>query len=211
MKRKLTLLAFSLVAGAGWTQAAEYGKVISSVAVVAQVAVPQQQCTDQQVVVQQPTSGAGAVMGALVGGAVGHSLGGGFGQATATGLGMVAGSVIGDQAEASNSPTTTVPTRTCQTVMQTQNQVVGYDVTYEYNGKRYSARLAQDPGPQIALNISAVGEAVPPAPATVTTSTVMAAPTTVLVAPGYGYYYPSPIIGFAPRLYWGGGYWRHRY
>ena len=208
MKYQLTLIAITLAGGCNAAQATEYGTVISSVAVTAQVAVPQQQCTEQQATVPQRTSGGGALLGALVGGVVGHNIGDGFGRAAATGLGAVVGSAIGDRTEAANTPAVQVPVRTCQTVTQYHNQTVGYDVTYEYRGQRYSARLAQDPGERIALNVS-----VAPAGAPAPTAQPLATAPAVIYAPSpvYGYYAdPGPVVTIAPRLVYG-GYWRHGY
>ena len=53
-------LAAASVTGVG---AQELGRVISSIPVVQQMAVPRQVCTTEQIGVQQPNSGAGAFMG----------------------------------------------------------------------------------------------------------------------------------------------------
>lgn len=224
MKYSTPLIAVSLAAACSAVLASEYGTVISSTAVTTQVAVPQQQCTDQQALVQPRSSGGGALLGALVGGVVGHNLGEGFGRAAATGLGMVAGSVIGDRTEAANTPAATVPVRSCQNVTSYENRIVGYDVTYEFNGQRYTTRLAQDPGPRIALNVSVApaGGTVAGAPASASAAPLVAvAPSVVYsTAPAYGYYGPygrygyddgGPVIAVEPRVgvAIGGGYRRH--
>ena len=101
---------------------------------------------------QRAPSGAGALIGAIAGGLIGHTRsGGGFGRAAATGLGAVAGSVIGNQIEADGQPATAVPVRRCQTVTRLEDRVVGYDVMYEVAGQRYSTRLARDPGTRLAV------------------------------------------------------------
>jgi uncharacterized protein YcfJ len=216
MKVKLPLVAVGLAAACSAALATEYGAVISSTAVTAQVAMPQQQCTDGQALVQPRTSG-GALLGALVGGVVGNNLGAGMGRAAATGLGVVAGSVIGDRTEAANTPPAEVPVRTCQTVTGYQNCIVGYDVVYEYNGQRYSARMAQEPGARIALNVS-----VAPTSDTVTVASVpMAVYASAPVYDPYasdvygpdGYYgYAGPAVAVVPSITLGfGGYWRHGY
>lgn len=212
MKLSLPLAGLGLAAACSTALATEYGTVISTTAVTAQVAVPQQQCTEQQALVQPRTSGGGALLGALVGGVVGHGIGDGLGRAAATGLGAVAGSVVGDRVEAANTPAQAVPVRSCQTLTSYENRVIGYDVTYEYNGQRYLTRVAQDPGPRIALNVT-----VAPASGTVSaTPAVVVAP--VPVVPAYGYYGPyydryydgGPVVTVAPRVVIG-GYRRHGY
>lgn len=225
MKLSIPLAGLGLAAACGTALATEYGTVISSTAVTAQVAVPQQQCTEQQALVQPRTSGGGALLGALVGGVVGHGIGEGLGRAAATGLGAVAGSVVGDRVEAANTPAQAVPVQSCQTLTSYENRVIGYDVTYEYNGQRYLTRVAQDPGPRIALNVTVAPASgavtASPAPPQVVTTTV-APPVVVTPVPAYGYYgpyyggyhdryyYGGPVVTVAPRVVIG-GYRRHGY
>lgn len=216
MKYSTPLIAISLAAACSAALATEYGSVISSTAVTAQDAVPQQQCSDQQALVAPRTSGGGALLGALVGGVVGNNVGGGFGRAAATGLGVVAGSVIGDRTEAANTSATTLPVRSCQTLTRYENRIVGYDVVYEYHGQGYTTRMAQDPGDRIALNVS-----VAPASGSLAVAPVAMQPLTTIapavvyssVSPypydpyygpwpygGYYGYYGGPAIAVAPRV-----------
>ena len=55
---------------------------------------------------------------------------------------MMAGAVIGNQAEAANTLPATAMVRTCATTTSYENRLVGYDVVYEYQGQRYSTRVA---------------------------------------------------------------------
>ena len=84
-------------------RAEEVGRVISSTPVIQQVAVPRQVCNNQPVAVQQPNSGAGAVMGAIAGGALGNAIGHGGGRAAATVIGLVGGAGVGNSIEGSGS------------------------------------------------------------------------------------------------------------
>lgn len=144
----------------------EMGRVISSTPVIQQVAVPRQVCSNQPVAVQQPKSGAGAVMGALAGGAMGNAIGDGGGRAAATILGLVGGALLGDRIE--GSPGAQVQNvQQCSTQTFYENRTVAYNVTYEYAGKQYSVQMPQDPGPYVRLQITPVGgstSAAPPAP-----------------------------------------------
>ena len=183
--------------------AAPYATVVSATPVTTSVAVPHQECSDAQALVQRPPSGAGALLGAIAGGVLGHNLGDGFGRAAATGIGIVAGSVIGDQLEANASPPTAVPVRRCQTVSTYENRVVGYDVVYEYAGQRYSTRMARDPGRQIAVNVQPAdaGSAGQPVPTYADPSAQVAPPQTVYDAPlpRTVYYAPVPrTVYYAP-------------
>src|SRR5215218_1288238 len=92
MKKTVLVSAMGLLAGwSGWASAEEVGRVITSTPVVQQVAVPRQVCSNQPVAVQQPNSGAGAVMGGIAGGAMGNAIGGGSGRAAATVIGLIGG------------------------------------------------------------------------------------------------------------------------
>lgn len=204
--------ALSVAASASW--AAEYGTVVSSTPVVAAVPVPQQVCTDQPMVYQQPNSGAGALIGGLAGAAIGNSIGSGGGRAAATGIGLIAGSIIGDRVEADASPPVATTVRQCRTVTSYVNRTIGYDVVYEYQGMRRRTTLAQDPGDQIALNVSVMPAEAAPAPQ----PTEMPPPGQVVQQPPAQIYYPAPYYAYPYYPYaspvvrigwgygWGGGY-----
>jgi len=163
MKKVFLLSAFCLAALSASAQ--EVAAVVASVPIVQQVAVPRQVCENQPVVVDQPTSGAGTVIGAIAGGILGHTVGGGSGKTAATAVGAVAGAVVGDRLEAGNNRQTQMAPR-C--VMQSvyENRTVGYNVTYEYAGRQYQTRMANDPGPSIRLQVMPVMESTPAAPPT---------------------------------------------
>jgi len=158
---KLAVSLLSLAATGAW--AVDYGTVLSSTPVIANVPVVQRQCVDEQVLYQQPRSGAGALIGAIAGAAVGNNIGGGGGRAVATGIGLVLGSQIGDRVEADSAGTVASTVQRCRNVTAYEQRTVGYDVVYEYQGMRRSARLPQDPGAQIALdvNVSPAGRSAP--------------------------------------------------
>jgi len=205
--KKLTTSVL-LLAIAGLAQAQEVGQVISRTAVYQQVAVPRQTCSQTPVAVQNPTSGAGALMGAIAGGAVGSQIGGGTGQVLATMAGVVGGSILGDRIE---NPGTQIQNQTtCTTQNFMENRLVGYNVVYEYAGKQHSVQLPQDPGPTIQLQVTPVGATEP----TLGTTVVTTAPQTVVTQPQV-VYVPAPVYRSYPPIYtnlnfgwgWGGGYY----
>src|SRR5665647_3844783 len=100
--KKLLLLSTAMPAS-GLSMAQEVGRVISATPIIQQVNAPRQVCTTESVAVQQPKSGAGALMGAIAGGAMGNAIGGGAGSVAATMLGIVGGAAIGDQIEGQQS------------------------------------------------------------------------------------------------------------
>lgn len=197
------------------------GQVISRTALFQQVAVPSQTCANTPVTVQPPKSGAGAMVGAIAGAAVGSQIGGGTGQALATMAGMVGGAMLGDKAE-TPAPGQTYNQTTCTTQSAYENRLVGYEVVYEYAGKRFTVQLPQDPGPTIALQVSPVGVATAPMappqpqimnPAPVVQPQVIYAPPTVVYGAPYYYGNPYPFttsinLGWGYRGGYGGRHWR---
>ncbi len=201
-----TAVASLLCAAAVSALATEYGTVVSVIPVVGAVPVQQRQCTEEQVSYQQPNSGAGALIGAIAGAAIGSNMGSGAGRAAATGLGMVAGSVIGDRAEANGNPPATSLVQRCRVIVRYENRNIGYDVAYDYQGVRRVARLAQDPGDRIALetNVTASG-AMPQgrmaAPPPVDSYYEQQPPTVYREAPPPAVVYVQPPVYYGPPAY----------
>lgn len=163
------MIATSLGAGATSTAAAqEQARVLSAIPVTQQVSTPQQYCTDEVVPTQPRTTGTGAVLGAIIGGVAGNALGGGRpshhhgrhggyysgpSRGATTAIGAIAGGLIGHQVENANGGTSMQTVRRCTTQSGYESQVIGYDVTYEYAGKRYTTRTDYDPGSWIPVNV----------------------------------------------------------
>ncbi len=190
------------------SHAQEVAQVISSIPVIQQVAVPRQVCSTQQVQVEAPKSGAGAAMGAIAGGAVGNQIGDGSGRAVATILGVIGGAMLGERIEGQPAPRTQERT-TCTTQNIYESRTIGYNVTYEYAGRRYQVQLPQDPGPTLQIQVTPV---MPP-PAGGRTSALpgdgvvvaqaLSAPAAVVVRDVVvREAYPSP-VWIAPAVAWG--------
>lgn len=153
---KQTILFTVLGVVALGASAQEVGRVVSSVPVVQQVAVPRQVCGQTFVQAQPQTTGGGALLGGLTGAGIGSTIGGGAGTAAAMVVGTVAGALIGNNIEASNQRAMqAVPTCTTETTYE--NRTVGYNVTYEYAGRQFTTQMAYDPGATVALQISPTG------------------------------------------------------
>ncbi len=229
-------LAAASFALPGVAFAQEQGRVISSTPLIAQVAVPRQVCTNEQVTSQtQHKSGAGALMGGVAGGALGNAVGNGNGRAAATVIGIFGGAILGDRIEGVQPQAQTQNVQRCITQTFYENRAVGYNVVYEFNGKQYQVQMPQDPGPFVSLQVTPVGAptqqpapAMPlPAPvilppvtqAPVLTQPVVIESSTVYVqhvpvyAQPYFYQYPvhvrpAPVIIHQP--YYGHGGYVHR-
>ena len=192
----LSLLALS-AAGAGWAQ--DVGRVISSMPIIQQVAVPHRVCNTEQISYQQPSSGAGAILGALAGAASGNSVGGrGAERAAATAIGMVGGAVIGDRVEGPGGERVqNVERCTVQNFME--NRTSGYQVLYEFAGKQYSVQMAQDPGPSIALQVAPANGLMSQAPAQ---TTVISSSNPLYTQPSVTYIsVPAPSVYYPAASY----------
>lgn len=205
MKTRTPLLAVCLASICSAALATEYGNVISSTPVVAQVTIPQQSCQNVTQVSPPETTGGGAVAGALIGGLAGNAIGGGAGRALATGLGVVAGAITGNNIETTNTPPRQSSSVVCQNASRIENRVIGYDVSYDYQGQRYQARVPQDPGEHIAINVSAAdampaqaqdASLLPSLPVANPVSSTVYVSTPVL-APDFGWYAPYGYYGYA--------------
>lgn len=142
--------------------AQEQAKVISSTPVIQQVAIPQQVCSNETIYNSnsQP-SGAGAVLGALAGGAAGNTIGNGGGRAAATAVGIIGGALLGNAVEGNAHPAQQNVQR-CTTETRYENRTIGYDVVYEYAGRRYTTRMPTDPGATIPVVVQPVINTPPP-------------------------------------------------
>lgn len=157
MKNPIVCAAVVATLGA-WganAMAQEVGRVISSTPIVQQVGVPRQVCSNQQVAVNAPKSGAGALMGAIAGGGLGNAVGQGGGKALATVAGLMGGAILGNNIEGSNTQLQNV--QQCGTQTSYENRTVGYNVVYEYAGRQYNVQMPQDPGQTVQLQVTPVG------------------------------------------------------
>lgn len=191
MKQQL-LWVLALTSG-GLALAQDVGQVLSSVPIIQQVAIPRQVCSTEQIAVQQPRSGAGAVMGALAGGAAGNAIGNGGGRAAATMLGIFGGAIVGDRIEG-GAPVQLQNVQRCSIQTFYENRAVAYSVVYEFAGRQYTVQMPHDPGPTIALQVSPVGaQMAPPAGSNTYVQPFYGPPAAVFVAPpGYPRYYGQP-------------------
>lgn len=204
-KQAITALLCITAAGA---HAQEVGQVLSRTAVYQQVAVPRQTCTTSQPTAPAPTSGGGAIVGAIAGGVIGSQLGGRDSKGLTAMAGVIGGALLGNQVESQGTP----PQTTCTTQTVYENRLTGYNVVYEYAGKQYNVQLPQDPGPTIPLQVTPLAAPRSEAPAnTVTTTTVQ--PVTVVTEPSV-VYVPAPVYRTYPPVYthinlgwgWNNGY-----
>lgn len=162
MKKTALMSAMGVLAACGTVvHAQEVGRVISATPVIQQIAVPRQVCSNQPVAIQQPNSGAGAVVGGLAGGVIGNQIGGGSGRAAATALGVIGGALLGNRVESNNNQPQLQNMQSCTTQTVYENRTTGYNVRYEYAGKEYQVQMPYDPGPTIKLQVTPISSSEP--------------------------------------------------
>jgi uncharacterized protein YcfJ len=132
----------------------DFGRVVAARPIYRQVAidVPRESCR-VQTVARESRSGdsfGGTVVGGLVGAAIGHELGNGRGSATAVG-GLI-GASIGNDA-GSRRTVRYRDEEVCRTDYRTEyeQRIIGYDVSYSYQGRIYQTRTDRHPGDRIAV------------------------------------------------------------
>jgi uncharacterized protein YcfJ len=123
---------------------------------------PHEECQDVRVVHRHKPKDdnqiAGTVIGAVAGGVIGHQVGGGRGRDLATVAGAVGGGIAGKkiQENQQNQRTYTTTERRCRKVSGPSEQVVAYDVVYEYLGSSHQVRLDHDPGDRVELPVRGI-------------------------------------------------------
>jgi uncharacterized protein YcfJ len=143
-----------------------YARVVSARPVIRHVTVerPRRECwEDVEYRSDRPARVAGPTLaGGIIGAAIGRQFGGGSGRDALTLLGGIAGSAVAHERaqrriDASGGGTTyAIPVERCTVVSErfTEEVVDGYDVVYQYQGRRYSMHTARHPGDRVALQVN---------------------------------------------------------
>jgi len=135
----------------------EFAEVLNVEPVTETIKTPREVCKEVTVTRQKPVQDqhriAGTAVGAVVGGLLGNQVGGGNGKKIATVAGAVGGGYAGNQVQGrmqANDTYTTTETR-CNTVTDTHDKIVGYEVKYDLDGKIGTVRMDRDPGNRIPV------------------------------------------------------------
>ena len=134
-----------------------YADVLQVQPVTETISTPRQECHEEVVTHRKPTKDpnqvTGSVVGAVVGGLLGNQIGGGNGKKLATIAGAAAGGYAGNKAQenmqANNTYTTTETL--CQTVTDSEEKLIGYDVEYRLADRVASVRMTELPGDRIPV------------------------------------------------------------
>lgn len=127
---------------------------------VVEVSVPSQQCWEEEIAAQEGyNSRTPLLISTIIGGAIGNAVGHSKSNKR---VGAVVGAVLGHsigrdimQNQARGRAGTVEIVQRCETVYQRleEERLMGYQVTYLYNGEEFSIRTESDPGPEIQLRV----------------------------------------------------------
>ena len=123
---------------------------------------PSQQCWTEMQQITQTTppqhSIAGAIIGGVAGGLLGSTIGRGNGRvagaAVGAGVGALTGDALANQNANGTTTTSQVPVQRCRQVDNLETVTTGYQVTYEFDGQRFSTKLPYNPGNQLRVNVA---------------------------------------------------------
>lgn len=135
----------------------KFADVLNVDAVTKTIRTPREVCNDHVVTHTQPAKDekriAGTVIGAVVGGVLGNQVGDGSGRKVATAAGAAAGGYAGNkvQQRMQNGNTYTTTEQRCETVYDSSEKIIGYDVRYRLGDKEHTIRMDRDPGQRIPV------------------------------------------------------------
>jgi uncharacterized protein YcfJ len=135
----------------------EYAQVLKVTPLTKTVKTPRQECHDETVTKQGPVKDdhqiIGTVAGAVIGGVIGHQVGGGTGKDIATVAGAAGGGYAGNriQKNLQDRDTTTSTVQKCNTVYDSSEKPVGFQVRYRLNDREATVKMDHDPGERIPV------------------------------------------------------------
>lgn len=173
MKRSALFLLTSVVAAAG-VQAQSFDDQARVRRVEPQyqsVSVPRQECTSQWVQESRPVAQSGRnygglAVGGVTGAVLGSQVGNGNGRTAASAVGAVVGALAGEHIanqagwgggygqQGGYYDPNPREVRSCRTVYDSQNQLTGYRVEYEYRGQVYTTVTREHPGRTVPVRVS---------------------------------------------------------
>lgn len=171
MKTRLAMLLSSaaLLAAHGAGAATQYDEAdvteVRPIYRIVEVSSPQEECWEEEVVRQEvrdrrDRSYTPGILGMVIGGALGNAVGN---NSSSRKVGTVVGAVLGgsiarDIGRANDNRNSRVYVETeerCRTVYNTREEekLVGYDVSYRYNGVERTVRMPEDPGATVRVRV----------------------------------------------------------
>ncbi|WP_179952204.1 glycine zipper 2TM domain-containing protein [Marinicella rhabdoformis] len=151
-------LVLSGVALAGRYNDVIYVDVIDAQPIIETISVPESREICERMPLDKRYSKkhkGGSILGGIIGGAIGNKFGRGSGRDAATIAGVMIGASVGAQKDKARNRYHEVETRCfIDTVYVEEEQLIGYDVSYRYNGELRYIEMAEYPGDQIKLRLN---------------------------------------------------------
>ena len=135
----------------------KFADVVAVREVTETIETPRKECKDvlvrRQAPLKDPHRITGSVIGGVAGGLLGNQIGRGTGNTVATIVGAAGGAFVGNQVQGSmqKSDVVTRTKRSCKTVYDRSQRLVGYDVTYRLKGREGVARTSFRPGAKLPV------------------------------------------------------------
>jgi len=153
-----TVLTFALpftASASRYSNHISYGEVLRVEPVYQNISIPEQRqvCdrgTERYPQHRKKQKVGSAVIGGIIGGAIGNKFGRGHGRDASTALGVLIGASIGANKHSSNYRSSCYE----ETYYHHEEQMVGYDVTYRYQGVLYQTQTQNHPGDRIRLRVN---------------------------------------------------------
>jgi len=146
------------IAGYQWLdREPKFAQVLAVEPIMETIRTPREACEDVTVTHTQPAKDqhkvTGTVIGAVVGGVLGSQVGSGDGRKVATAAGAAAGGYAGNRIQNRMQKGNTYSTteRRCQTVYDTEERQIGFDVRYRLGETEGSVQMDHDPGERIPV------------------------------------------------------------
>ncbi|MFK7864751.1 MAG: glycine zipper 2TM domain-containing protein [Pseudohongiellaceae bacterium] len=170
MNKSLVKVSSLLMAFVSWSATAdtsyEYADVLASTPIyrIVEIEEPREQCWEEEVVVEQRSrrqaSTTPVIVSTILGGAIGNAVGN---NRSSQRVGAVVGAVLGHSVgrdivrnRGGRNQQYVETVERCDTVYEQvqEERLVGYQVTYLYQGEERTVRADSDPGEQIRVRIS---------------------------------------------------------
>jgi len=136
----------------------DYARVLAARPIIETVTVarPERHCWEETVSYRgERGSATPAIVGGILGGVVGNRFGDGRGKDAMTVAGALLGASVGHDLGRRDHDAYPVTTERCRTEHNSyqEERVVGYDVSYRYQGRLYTTRLPYDPGDRLRVRV----------------------------------------------------------
>lgn len=148
----MAVLAVAAVGGYKALSQPKFADVVAVKEITETIVTPREECLNVPVQQKAPVKDsdriAGTVIGGVAGGVLGNQIGGGTGRTVATIVGAAGGAFVGNRVQDSmqKSDVVTTTKRSCRTVYDKSQKVVGYDVTYRLKDREGVVRTSFRPG-----------------------------------------------------------------